>query len=121
MHLTGKANAAYVRGGYAMPDPSSQAATNSRDGGLPPVMWVLFRPAGMRVHKRVIDKGRGEHTPIICGEESCFDTCGAEIDAQECLHIPAPVRKYPSLGDGQLYVRCRPYQGPTCRRRCGSL
>src|SRR5215469_15905959 len=91
MHLPGEADAAYVRGCYTMPDSSCQASTNSRDGGLPPVMRVLFCPTGMRMHKRVINKSRGEHMPIIYGKESCFDTCGAEIDAEECLHTCNPL------------------------------
>jgi hypothetical protein len=76
-----------------------QAGTNGCNRSLPPFLSILLGPAGLRVRKRIFHEGRGYYVPIFCREDCCFDTGGAQVYSQKCLHLYAPFLYNVSLHD----------------------
>src|SRR5439155_6797236 len=77
MHLTREADTFDVLWPYIMVYSCYKTGTNSGYGSSPPIIRLLLRPARSRMHQWIIDKGCGEYTAIVRGEDGCFDACCA--------------------------------------------
>src|SRR5713226_6790589 len=86
MHLPGKPQTTYISRLYPMLRTFCQASGDCRNGSIPPISRVLFRPPRLRMIERIIKKGIGQDTPIFSRKERSFDACSAKIDAKKCLH-----------------------------------
>ena len=82
MHLPTEADALEFTGGDTT---FSDGLPGTLDSALPPVGWVLFRPAGVRMRNRMLSGGCGQDGTIGPADQG-LGSAGAQIDSQVGAH-----------------------------------